>query len=125
MSRKKKVTFDSDYQRREIVVGNYTVKEAAMREAIRRTNMIKSVELYIADHPADTELKEFLFVYPFVAGCTTPLITIEQFMEIPESIVEELSKAAMDVNPHWFTLPDQEKKTDEPPPTSTSDSVNS
>jgi hypothetical protein len=124
LSRKKKVTFDTDYQRREIVVGSYVVKEAAMRESIRRTNMIQSAQRYIDAHPEDTELKDFLFVWPFVAGCTTPLISIEQFLEIPEAIVEELSKAAMEVNPHWFEVPDQEKKTEEPQTESTNNSEN-
>ncbi len=121
MSRKKKVTFDSDYQRREIAVGSYIVKEASMRESIRRSNMLESVKKFIADHPADTELDSFLYVYPFIFGCTTPTVSIEQFMELPEMLVEELSKAAMELNPHWFVVPDQEKKTDEQPATYTTD----
>ncbi len=120
MSRKK-VTFESDYQRREIAVGNFIVKEASMRESIRRANMLESVKKFISDHPADTELDSFLYVYPFIFGCTTPAVTIEQFMEMPEMLVDELSKSAMELNPHWFVVPDQEKKTDEQPATYTTD----
>lgn len=125
VSRKKKLTFEDNHQRREIVVGGYTAKEATMRESIRRSNMLESVKRFIADHPADNELENFLYVFPFVFGCVTPIITIEQFLELPDSLVDELAEAAKELNPHWFVVPDQEKKTSEPLSASSSDLPNS
>ena len=111
---KKKVTFDPDYQRAQLSVGIWTLKEAAGREAIRRVNMAESAKAWIANHPEDTEAEQILGLYPHIAGCAWPIISIEQFLELPETMLDELSNAAMEINPHWFVSPDQEKKTDEP-----------
>ncbi len=112
---------DVDYQRREITVGSYVVKEAAMREAIRRTNMAQSVQRRLKEID-DEELMQALVVYPHIAGCVWPIISIEQWLEIPEVVLDELSKAAQELNPHWFVFPDQEKKTDEQQATYTTSS---
>ena len=120
MSKRKPVTFDTPTARREITVGAWTFKEAAIREAIRKSNMAKSVIAYLGDD-ADEELANALSLYPFIAGCCLPIITIDEFLEIPETVVDEMSKAAMELNAHWFVAPDQEKKTNEQPTTYTSD----
>ncbi len=117
---KRKVTFDAPTARREITVGAWTFKEAAIREAIRKSNMAKSVIVYLGDD-ADEELANALSLYPFIAGCCLPIITIDEFLEIPETVVDEMSKAVIELNPHWIVMPDQEKKTDEQPATYTSD----
>ena len=111
---KKKVTFDPDYQRAQKSVGIWVLKEAAGREAIRRVNMAESAKAWCANHPEDTEAEQILGLYPHIAGCAWPIISIEQFLELPETLLDELSNAAMKINPHWFVAPDQEKKTDEP-----------
>ena len=111
---KKKVTFDPDYQRAQLSVGIWTLKEAAGREAIRRVNMAESAKAWIANHPEDTEAEQILGLYPHIAGCAWPIISIEQFLELPETLLDELSNAAMSLNAHWFVDPDKEKKTDEP-----------
>ena len=111
---KKKVTFDPDYQRAQLSVGIWTLKEAAGREAIRRVNMAESAKAWISNHPEDTEAEQILGLYPHIAGCAWPIISIDQFLELPETVLDELSNAAMKINPHWFVAPDQEKKTDEP-----------
>lgn len=111
---KKKITFDPDYQRAQQSVGIWVLKEAAGREAIRRVNMAESAKAWIANHPEDTEAEQILGLYPHIAGCAWPIISIEQFLELPETMLDELSNAAMSLNAHWFVAPDQEKKTDEP-----------
>lgn len=120
----KKMKATAEYQRREIAVGQFVVREASMREAVRRINMMTQVEQYLKQYPEDAELAQAISPYPFVAGCTQPIISIDQFLDMPETVLDELSKAAMDLNPHWFAMPDQEKKIDEPPATSTEDSAN-
>ena len=119
---RKKVTFDPDFQRAQMSVGNWVLKEAAGREAIRRVNMAESAKMWIDAHPEDTEAAQILALYPHIAGCSWPIIPIEQFLEIPEVLLDELSNAAMKLNAHWFITPDQEKKTDEPPETSSQNS---
>jgi hypothetical protein len=116
--RKKKVTFDPDYQRAQKSVGIWVLKEAAGREAIRRVNMAESAKAWIVQHPEDAEAEQILGLYPHIAGCAWPIISIEQFLELPETLLDELSNAAMSLNPHWFVAPDQEKKTNEQPETS-------
>jgi hypothetical protein len=112
---KKKVTFDPDYQRAQLSVGIWVLKEAAGREAIRRVNMAESVKAWIEAHPEDTEAEQILGLYPHIAGCAWPIISIDQFLELPETMLDQLSKTAMELNAHWFVAPDAEKKTDEPP----------
>lgn len=112
--RKKKVTFDPDYQRAQKSVGIWVLKEAAGREAIRRVNMAESAKAWIVQHPEDAEAEQILGLYPHIAGCAWPIISIEQFLELPETLLDELSNAAMSLNPHWFVAPDDEKKKEEP-----------
>jgi hypothetical protein len=111
---RKKVTFDPDYQRAQKLVGIWVLKEAAGREAIRRVNMAESAKAWIADHPEDSEAEQILGLYPHIAGCAWPIISIEQFLELPETMLDALSKAALELNAHWFASPDDEKKKDEP-----------
>lgn len=60
-------------------------------------------------------------VWSTVAACIKPYISIDEWLAFTENTVNELSGAAEKVNPHWFTLPEQEKKTDEQPPQSISE----
>ena len=115
---RKKVTFDPDYQRAQKSVGNWVLKEAAGREAIRRVNMAESAKTWIAANPEDAEAAQILLLYPHIAGCAWPIISIEQFLELPELMLDELSNTAMQLNAHWFIDPNAEKKTDEPLETS-------
>lgn len=121
----KRMKQTDEYQRREIAVGKFVVREASMREAVRRINMVTQMQDYLKQYPDDLELAQALSPYPFVAGCTQPIISIDQFLEMPEVVLDELSQAAMELNPHWFVMPDQEKKINEPPATSTEDSATS
>ena len=113
MTKRKKITFDPDYQRTEKMVGGYLFKEAAGREAIRRVNMGNSVTKYAEEHPEDLEGIQILALYPHLAGCAWPVMTIDQFLEIPEKLLDEMSHAAMELNPHWFPSLESEKKTEE------------
>ena len=119
---KKKITFDPDYQRAQQSVGIWVLKEAAGREAIRRVNMAESARAWMGAHPEDAEAGQILGLYPHIAGCAWPIISIDQFLELPETMLDQLSKAAMELNAHWFVDPSQEKKTDEQPATSSQNS---
>lgn len=106
-------------------VGEYTVSQAGMREACRRVLMVKRVQLQIEQGGLDEETSTALTIYPHVAGCITPQISIDKFMEMTEVEINALSEAAMRLNPHWFATPEEEeKKTSEPLPTPTPDSMN-
>jgi hypothetical protein len=105
-------------------VGEFTVSEAGMREAVRRVLMVKRVRVEIDKGEMDEETTTAITIYPHIAGCITPQITINQFMQLPELLIDQLSEAAMRLNPHWFAVPDEEKKTSELPPTPTTDSTN-
>jgi hypothetical protein len=59
-----------------------------------------------------------------VAGCIKPYIQLDEWFILGDALIEKLSTAANEINPHWFEQPEQEKKTDEPQPTSISESVN-
>jgi len=121
MPRKSKM-FEVDYERKTKKIEGYTVIEAAMREAVRKINMARSVEAYVKARPDDIELSQVLALYPLIFGCTSPLLTIEQYLEVPEKVLNDLVNAAMELNPHWFEFPDQEKKTNEQPMTSSENS---
>lgn len=106
-------------------VGQYTVSQAGMVEASRRVLMMKRVQLKIEEGGLDEETTTALSVYPHIAGCVTPKISIEKWMEMSEVEINDLSEASMRLNPHWFATPgvDEEKKMSEPLPTSTPDST--
>ena len=111
---------DNSILRRSITAGlSYTVREAGMREAVRRVKMAENVKDYLKAFPDDEELATALSIYPHVAGSVLPLISIDEFLEMREVEIDELSKAAMELNPHWFVIPGSEKKTDEQPIPST------
>lgn len=103
-------------------VGDYVVSQAGMIHAVRRVNMVKKLQEAASQY--DEETLTALAVYPHIAGCVSPIISIEQFMEMPETQLDALTVAAMELNPHWFSVPeeDQEKKTETPPSESTPDS---
>jgi hypothetical protein len=105
-------------------VGEYTVSEAGMREAVRRVLMVKRIQVMFDAGEMDEEEKTALSIYPHIAGCITPQITVNQFMQLKETEIDKLSEAAMRLNPHWFAVPDEEKKTSELLPTPMTDLTN-
>jgi len=58
-----------------------------------------------------------------IAGCVKPYISLEEWLTFNDKIIEKLSLAASELNPHWFEQPEQEKKTNEPQPIPTNESV--
>jgi hypothetical protein len=98
-------------------VGEYVVSQAGMREAVRRVSMLNKLQETAENY--DDETLTALAIYPHIAGCVTPIISIDEFIQIPEQVLDELSTAAMELNPHWFIVPEQEKKTKRPRKTST------
>ena len=92
-------------------IGDNVVSEAGMREAVRRVSMIRKVQDLAEKEDRDEELIQALGIYPHIAGCITPVLSMTEFMQIPETVLDELSQAAMELNPHWFVTPEQEKKT--------------
>jgi len=91
-------------------IGKYTVREAGMREAVRKIRMMEQAAEYAGD---DAELKTTLAIYPHVFGCVIPHVSVDEFLELKETEIDTLYLAALELNPHWFALPDQEKKTDQ------------
>jgi len=106
-------------------VGSYTVSQAGMVEACRRILMIKRVQVKIDEGGLDEETTTAMTIYPHVAGCVTPQISLDKWMQMSEVEIDKLSEASMRLNPHWFATPgpDEEKKMSEPLPTSTPDSM--
>lgn len=106
-------------------VGEFIVSQAGMVEACRRVLMIKRVQVEIEKGGLDEETTTALSIYPHVAGCVTPQISINKWMQMAEIEINDLSEASMRLNPHWFAAPgvDEEKKMSEPLPVSTSDSM--
>lgn len=100
-------------------VGKYTVSQAGMIHAVRRTNLYKEFAQNAEKY--DPETLAAMAVYPLIAGCVSPLITVDEFMEMPEQELDALTVVVMELNPHWFEIPDQEKKTETPPIESMSD----
>lgn len=134
-----------------VKVDKWVVVTATMNESIRRNSMLQVaaaylrktaqeagfddykpiVELVQAD-PAqyDNLTDEQRRVYDLamnaglwaaVAGCIKPYIKLDEWLSLASEIVEALSSAANDKNPHWFEQPNKEKKTDEPPAKYTTD----
>jgi len=56
-----------------------------------------------------------------LTGCIKPYITIDEWLTFDDPTITALFSAAQELNPHWFEIPDQEKKTDETQLKSTSD----
>jgi hypothetical protein len=50
-----------------------------------------------------------------ICACVKPYISADEWLGFNDRTIEGLSEAAMELNPHWFAQPDQEKKTDEQP----------
>ena len=132
-------------------VEKWTVETALMKHSARKYSMnsvaqtylrkqagergIEDFHLFLADLQTEPEKYEQLSeperefsdlsssvgVWASVAGCIKPYIPLEEWLALDDKQVEILSEAAQTINPHWFVQPDQEKKTDEPPTTSTDD----
>ena len=60
-------------------------------------------------------------LWSMVCACVKPYISLDQWLMFGEQTVQDLSGIVEEINPHWFTTPDQEKKTDELPPQSISE----
>jgi hypothetical protein len=102
-------------------IGEYTVTEAGPLEAARvMKNAQKYQALIDAAQAKDAEVSddeyEFLqalAIWPTIASCTSPQISIDEWMQIPLTTIAQLREAAEILNPSWFVAltPDQEKKT--------------
>lgn len=102
-------------------VGRWTVSQAGMREAVRRMTLLKRVQERHERGELDDEELTALAIYPNIAGCVSPQLTEAEFFETPEQDLDALTSAAMELNPHWFAVPEsveEEKKSDAKPPAS-------
>lgn len=73
-----------------------------------------------------SDLSSSVGVWASVAGCIKPYIQLEEWLTFDDKLVEKLSSAVQDLNPHWFEQADQadqEKKTSEEQTTSIEDST--
>jgi hypothetical protein len=101
-------------------VGIYTVSEAGMLQAVRRVGMLKQLE---TNPPDSDDERQALQMWAVVAGCTIPIISRDEFLQIPETELDVLVQAVQEMNPHWFGMePEQaKKKTSKRQPKSTSE----
>jgi len=103
-------------------IGKYTVSQAGLIHSVRRMNMMKEIQAKIEGGGLPDEVTAAIAVYPHIAGCIEPRFTIEQMLQMPEQEIDKLTQAVMDLNPHWFELPPEEKKSDPELTNSTTDS---
>jgi hypothetical protein len=126
-----------------VKIDRWVVVTATMNESVRRNSMlqvaaahlrktaqagglddyrptIESVQTNPAQYDALTDMEREIYdlamnagLWAAVAGCVKPYIKLDEWLALPAEIVEALSSAANDKNPHWFDQPNQEKKTDE------------
>jgi len=69
------------------------------------------------------DMSRSVSVWMAVTACVRPYISIDEWRKLNDTDVNELSEAAMELNPHWFALPDAEKKTKKRLRKSTTDSM--
>ena len=137
-----------------IKVGKWSVCTAAIDNVFRRNVMQDVARAHLRKHAAEIGIDEFeifvnsvkdnpekyeeiseverefcdlsnsLSVWVAVAGCIKPYIKIEEWLTIGDTMLDDLTRAAQEKNPHWFALPkqDEEKKTSEPQMTSLEES---
>ena len=127
-------------------IGKWTVKPAVLNDAMRKSVMADVAKAYLIKEAAKAKIEDFeslvntlrdnpamyetvtekerefydmsrvVSVWVMVAGCVKPYITIDEWRGMDDAQVEEISTAAMEINPHWFEAPktpEQEKKTGE------------
>lgn len=99
-------------------VAEYVVTEAGPLEAARVMRHAQTYQELVAAAQArgaevslqELEILEALAIWPTIAACTSPAISIDDWMQIPLTTIKELRDAAEILNPSWFVLI-QEKKT--------------
>jgi len=126
-----------------IKIGTWKIETAQMKHSARKYSMntvaqtflrkqaaefgVEDFHIFLADLQANPEKYEQLSeperelsdlsssvgVWASVAGCIKPYIQLEEWLSFDDKQVEALSTAAQELNPHWFVVPDQEKKTNE------------
>ena len=106
------------------VIGKYTVTEAGIRESIKKVGAFEKIRGMMENKEGDDDTLKALSIYPLIYGCVTPSLSIEDFLNTPEQELDKLTQAIMELNPHWFALPEEEKqkKTSETRPTYTANS---
>lgn len=102
-------------------VGDYVVTEAGPLEAARVMRCAQKYQELVAAAQArgtdvslqELEILEALAIWPTIAACTSPVISIDDWMQIPLTTIKDLREAAEILNPSWFTAATmaQEKKT--------------
>lgn len=131
-------------------IGQYKVHAAKVKHSARKMSMQNALNLHLDRLAASLEVdrailkdlhgnaalyetltdaqREFcdaaqgLGSWVVIAACIEPFITMQQWLEISEATLDELSRVVQELNPHWFgATPEQEKKTNATPPQSTSD----
>lgn len=101
-------------------VGNYIVSQAGMFHAIRRMRMLQAVMDAQEKKLYDDDTLEGLKVYPNIAAAIDNInMTIEDYRQTPEIVLDELTTASMELNPHWYGIVNNEKKTNTLQPEST------
>ncbi len=134
-----------------ITVDKWTVHRATVENSVRKTTVssvahnflkIKAKEYGIENYTKfieeiDSNLERYdeitererdyfdlaksIASWAAISPCIKPYLAIREWLELGEDILDGLANAAMAENPHWFSSPEQEKKTSETPASYTTD----
>lgn len=129
-------------------IGKWTIEPAQMKHTARKYTMTSVVDSHLrkkaaeagigdykkllADVNADAAIYDTLTekernfyddasmagMWAMMGACIVPYIPLPEWLALDYETVEKLSNGVMEVNPHWFDQPDQEKKTEPQPPQS-------
>ena len=99
-----------------IVIGEYTVTEAGPLEAARSVNFAAQYQQMLEAAKAkgdlatedDLERLQALSRWMTVAACVTPRLSADDWLQISLTTIDELKRAAKELNPTWFEDDDQD-----------------
>lgn len=129
----------------------WVIEKSLMKHNIRKVSMFSVAKSFLLKHAKELNIKDYesliksvqedaekyetlsekerdfcdtastVGVWATVAACIKPYINLSEWLNLTEDQANGITDAVMEKNPHWFEIPDQEKKTDSKVTTSTSD----
>lgn len=103
---------------------NWKVRQAGIIEAQRRQSFITAMDAAIAKNET-FDAAEFGARYAYSCmACVYPVMSYEEFTELPEEESTMLITLVWEVNPHWNIAPQDKKKSEETPSDGTNASEN-
>src|SRR5574343_568829 len=67
------------------------------------------------------DLSQSAGAWAMICGCVKPYIKLDEWLTLGDESIDAISSAVIETNPHWFSTPEKEKKTEAEPMTSTSE----